>query len=111
MIAILEYLSAALLLAGVAFCVIGALGVLRLPDALTQLHAAGITDTVGAVLIVLGLMAQAGSVALAVKLAIVALFLLLTGPTASHSLARAVLHYRNRPWMERRAVEAHESTD
>ena len=97
----IEYFSATCLILGVIFTLIGSIGVLRLPDALTQLHAAGITDTMGAALIILGLVLKVGAGLLSVKLLIILLFLLFTNPAASHSLARAVRHYRNRPWMER----------
>ncbi len=85
---------------GAIFCVIGAAGVLRFPDFYTRTHAASITDTLGALLILLGLMLQAGKLAAAadwdilatlvvVKLAMVGGFILLTSPTAGHALVKA----------------------
>ena len=58
---ILNLISAGLLAAGSIFVLIGAFGLVRLPDFYTRLHAAGITDTLGAELILLGLMFQAGA--------------------------------------------------
>ena len=48
---ILNLISAGLLAAGSIFVLIGAFGLIRLPDFYTRLHAAGITDTLGAELI------------------------------------------------------------
>ena len=88
---LLDGLSAVLLLAGGGFGIIGGLGVLRFPDFYTRLHAAGVTDTLCALLIVGGLALQSGLSLLTVKLALILLFLLFTAPTASHALARAAL--------------------
>ena len=53
--AVLDLVSMVLLLAGSAFVLIGGIGVLRLPDFYTRIHGAGITDTLGAGLVLLGL--------------------------------------------------------
>ncbi len=88
---LLDILSWILLLSGGVFGVIGGLGLLRFPDFYTRLHAAGITDTLCALLIIAGLMLQAGLSILTLKLALILLFLLFTAPTASHALARAAV--------------------
>ena len=68
---ILNLISAGLLAAGSIFVLIGAFGLIRLPDFYTRLHAAGITDTLGAELILLGLMFQAGLSLVTVKLILI----------------------------------------
>ena len=68
-----------------------ALGVLRMPDFFTRMHAAGMTDTLGAEFILLGLMLQAGFSQMTLKLLLVAFFLFLTSPTATHAIANAAL--------------------
>lgn len=78
---------------GLFFVLAGALGVLRLPDFYTRLHAAGMTDTLGAELILLGLMFQSGFSQMTLKLLLVAFFLLVTSPTATHAVAHAA--YKN----------------
>jgi multicomponent Na+:H+ antiporter subunit G len=88
---LVDVLSALLLLTGGAFGVLGGLGLLRFPDFYTRLHAAGVTDTLCALLIVAGLALQSGLSMLTLKLALVLLFLLFTAPTASHALARAAM--------------------
>ncbi|MEM9053699.1 MAG: monovalent cation/H(+) antiporter subunit G [Pseudomonadota bacterium] len=82
-------LGAALLLIGAVIAVIGTVGVLRFPDFYTRLHAASVTDTSAATLALLGMAFLAPGPAVVVKLAVVWLFLFLTGPTASHALANA----------------------
>ena len=77
------------ILAGSAGIVISAVGVLRMPDFYTRLHAAGVTDTFGAELLIVGLAIQAGFTLLTVKLFIIGLFLFFTGPTATHATANA----------------------
>ena len=61
---------------------------LRLPDYFSRIHGAGITDTLGAGLMVLGLALQAGLSLITVKLVLVLLFLMLTGPVTVHALAK-----------------------
>jgi multicomponent Na+:H+ antiporter subunit G len=88
---LIQILSWLLLLGGGAFGVIGGLGLLRFPDFYTRLHAAGITETLCAALIMLGLVLQAGFSLLTIKLVLILVFLLFTAPTASHALARAAM--------------------
>jgi len=91
MSALLDALSWVLLVAGGLFCIIGAVGLLRMPDFFTRMHAASLPDTLGAGLILLGLALQAGLTLVAVKLAMIGLLILFTSPTATHALARAAL--------------------
>lgn len=86
---LLDAASWALLLSGSLFCVVGAVGLIRMPDFFTRMHAASVTDTLGAGLILLGLVLQAGFTLVAAKLLILALLILFTTPTATHALARA----------------------
>ena len=87
----IDIVSWALLLGGGAFGVMGGLGLVRFPDFYTRLHAAGETDTLCALMIIHGLILQAGFSILTVKLALILLFLLFTAPTASHALARSAI--------------------
>ncbi|HEY9531031.1 MAG TPA: monovalent cation/H(+) antiporter subunit G, partial [Burkholderiales bacterium] len=70
MSALLDAASWILLAAGGFFCIVGGIGVLRMPDFYTRLHAAGVNDTLGAGLLLLGLILQAGWSLVAAKLAI-----------------------------------------
>ena len=83
---LVNLLSWACLLAGSFFVLTGGIGVLRMPDVYTRSHAAGITDTLGAMLILVGLMIQAGPTLVAVKLLFILVFLLITSPTSSYAV-------------------------
>lgn len=89
---ILDILSAILLICGALFSVTGAIGLFRFPDFFTRVHAASVTDSVVTLLIVAGLMLRTDFDLVTVKLLIIAIFLLLTGPTASHALAKSARH-------------------
>ncbi|MCQ8186028.1 monovalent cation/H(+) antiporter subunit G [Parvularcula maris] len=97
MLLILDILSFLLLAAGGAFVLIGAVGVLRFPDFYTRMHAAGVTDTLGADLILLGLLLQVPDVMTAVKILLIIFFLLMTSPVATHSVAHAAYAGREAP--------------
>ena len=87
----LDILSWLLLTAGGLFVLVGGIGALRMPNLYTRMHAASVTDTMGAVLVIAGAMVQAGPSLVTVKLAAILLFLLITSPTASYALASAAL--------------------
>ncbi len=86
-----DALSWACLAVGGVFCVIGALGLLRMPDFYTRMHAASVIDTLGAGFILLGLMLQSGLSLVAAKLLMVGLLIFFASPTATHALARAAM--------------------
>lgn len=79
------------LVLGGIFCIVGAIGLLRMPDFYTRMHAASVIETLGAGLILLGLVLQAGFTLVAVKLLMMALLILFVSPTATHALARAAM--------------------
>ena len=87
----LDLLSWICLAGGGVFCVIGAVGLLRMPDFYTRMHAASVVETLGAGLTLLGLMLQAGLTLVSVKLLIIGALIFLASPTATHALARAAL--------------------
>lgn len=94
---ILDIISWILILLGSFFCLTGAAGLLRFPDFFTRIHAASLTDTMGASCILLGLMLQAGWGLVLAKLIIILLFSLLAGTTASHAMAKAALKSGMKP--------------
>lgn len=74
---------------GGGFILVGSLGLIRFPDVWSRIHAAGIIDTIGAELILIGMMFQTGLTQTTLKLALIGLFLFITGPTATHAVANA----------------------
>ena len=97
----LDVLSWISIVGGLFFMLVGTLGILRMPDVYTRLHAAGMTDTMGAGLLILGMCLQtAGGIlngdwqywSVLFRLVFVYAFLLFTSPIATHAVARAALH-------------------
>jgi multicomponent Na+:H+ antiporter subunit G len=87
----LSLLGYGLMIVGGFFILTSALGLLRMPDFLSRLHPAGVGDSVGAPLLLLGLALQYGWTIAALKLILLALFFLITSPTACHALAKAAI--------------------
>lgn len=94
-------LSVGAMTLGLMLVLAGAIGVIRLPDFYTRMHAAGVTDTLGAELIILGLILQAGDWQTMAKLALVGLLLFLTSPTATHAVANAAHRAGRKPDLSR----------
>lgn len=74
---------------GSLFAVIGGIGIVRLPEFYARLHGGGITDTLGAGLVLCGLMLHAGPTLITVKLVTILFFLLITSPTSAHALSQS----------------------
>jgi multicomponent Na+:H+ antiporter subunit G len=94
---LIDILSWVLLLTGGFLGITGAVGLFRFPDFFTRLHAASVTDTLCAGLIISGLILQGASLMITIKLVLILLFFAYTSPTASHSLAKAALHDNLKP--------------
>ena len=105
-----DILSWLLLVAGGFFLFVGAFGLIRLPDFWSRLHAASIIDSAGAFFVLAGLMLQGGLSLVTVKLILIGVFLLVTGPTASHAVANAawIAGSRPRDLVEDQAAEGFE---
>ncbi|MEX2467805.1 MAG: monovalent cation/H(+) antiporter subunit G [Gemmatimonadota bacterium] len=88
---VLDLLSWFFIGSGLFFMIVGTIGILRMPDILTRLHPAGMTDTMGAGLLLLGMAFQTTDWMVLVRLLFIYGFLLFTSPIASHALARAAL--------------------
>ena len=88
---IVEVLSWISILGGLFFMIVGTSGGVRMPDVYTRLHAAGMTDTMGAGLLLLGMCFQAGLTLVLVRLVLIYAFLLFTSPISTHALASAAL--------------------
>jgi len=84
----LPYLSGFSLAIGTLALVVGSLGLIRLPDVFSRIHAVGMMDTAGVGFIVLGMMIHEGFSLISVKLAAVAVFLFFTSPIATHAVAQ-----------------------
>lgn len=89
---VVNLLSWGFILSGSFFVLVGAIGLLRMPDLYTRMHAASVTETLGAGLLIVGLMIQAGFGLVTLKLLFLLALFFFAGPVASHALAQAALH-------------------
>jgi len=104
----IDILSWLLLTCGGLLGIVGGVGIHRFPDFYSRLHAAGTTDTLCAVLIILGLILQAGLSLDLFKLLLIFFFLFFTSPTASHVLANAAMHGGLKPRLSNTDAEVKE---
>lgn len=93
-----EIITSVLLIAGAVFFFAGTVGLLRFPDVYTRLHALTKADNVGLGLVVIGLTLQAESWALAGKLLLIWLLVLLAGASVAHLVAGAAQQRGIKPW-------------
>ncbi len=93
----IEILSGILVILGSLSIIVGLLGVYRMPDFYTRLHAASVIDTLGTILILFGLILYAGLNIVSIKLLLILIFILITTPTAARALAKSALHGKLKP--------------
>ena len=93
----IDILSGALMISGGVLGVIGGMGMHRFPDFYSRQHAAGVTDILCALLILLGLGLQAGLTLAAFKLLLIFIFLFFSSPASSHAVANAAMHTGLKP--------------
>ncbi len=86
-----DLLSLMFMVGGLFFFFVGTVGLIRLPDVLTRMHATTKCDTLGAGLIVLGVVLYLGFTLASVKALLILAFIWLTNPTAAHIIAKAVV--------------------
>jgi len=87
----LNILSWACLFSGAFFIFTSAVGILRMPDFFTRLHPAGMTDSLGLPLILIGLLFQSDFGLISLKILILIIFAVTTSATSCHALAKAAL--------------------
>lgn len=97
---LVDLITIPLIVAGCFFFLAGTLGLLRLPDVFTRLHAITKADNVGLVLIVVAAMLQVDSWATRFKLGLIWILILITGATVSHLIGRGALNAGQQPWEE-----------
>jgi len=92
---VIDILTIIFIFGGIFFFFVGSLGLIRFPDALTRAHGAAKCDTLGAILILIGLIFQTGFGFASLKLVLVIVFLWITNPTATHAIAKAIRGGKN----------------
>jgi multicomponent Na+:H+ antiporter subunit G len=98
----LEVVIVVLLVGGIFFTFVSAVGVVRLPDIYARAHTASQTDTLGAGLTLVAVALALGFETTTVKTALLLLFVFITNPTAAHAIARAADEEGIEPWREDR---------
>ena len=94
---VINLVSSLFITIGALSIIVGLLGVYRMPDFYTRLHAASIIDTLGTMLILFGLILYYGLNIVSLKLLLILIFILITTPTAAHALAKSALHGNLKP--------------
>lgn len=100
----IDIISIISLLGGLFFLFVGTVGLLRLPDVYNRLHATTKCDTLGAGLLLLSLALQS-SLAVGIRLVLLAVFILITNPTAAHVIAKAAYKTGVKPVLSRRLTD------
>jgi multicomponent Na+:H+ antiporter subunit G len=93
-----EIVTTVLLALGCVVSLTGSYGLLRMPDFYSRLHTAGKTDSLGQVLIFLGLVFVTPDLLTQIKLVLVAFILMIAAPTATHAITKAAHLHHLRPW-------------
>jgi multicomponent Na+:H+ antiporter subunit G len=88
-----------LLVSGLLFILAGVIGILRLPDFYTRLHAMGKCDALGIALVLIALAIHEGMSLYSVKILLIAVFVWLANPISTHALGRAALKAGLAPWL------------
>ena len=101
----LQWFAVVLLAGGVFFTAVSAVGVLRLPDLYTRAHATSKADTLGTLLMLLGVAVVVDGVSARVKIVLLLLFVFVTSPTAAHAITRAAYDQGIEPWTRGEAEE------
>ncbi len=94
-----EIASWMLILLGSFFTLVGAFGLVRMPEVFTRMHAASVTDTLGVGFLILGMCLQAGLGLVTLKLVFLLALFFFTGPVVTHALAQACLHEGIKPML------------
>jgi multicomponent Na+:H+ antiporter subunit G len=89
--------ATALIVIGLFFLVVGAVGIVRLPDLFSRLHVTGVIDTLGVPLLLVGIAVHLGPRLVSGKLLLATVFLSVTSPLVGHLLARAALEAGHEP--------------
>jgi len=97
---ILNTIALIIIICGLFFMVVGAIGLLRLPDFYTRAHASGKCDTLGEGLMLLGFILYEGATLVSLKLLLLIIFIFISSPTAVHALVNVAYARGVRPWQK-----------
>lgn len=95
-------LSVVLIVVGLFFLIVAAVGMVRFPDVYTRSHAVALTDSLGAFFLLVGLALYQGFTVNLIRILVVLALLYLLNPVISHATVRAALRSGVKPWGEDR---------
>jgi multicomponent Na+:H+ antiporter subunit G len=98
-------LAAIFVASGIFFLTVSSLGVVRLPDFYSRTHAVGKSETLGSILLLLGLAIYHGIKIDSLKIVLILIFIFLANPTATHAIARAAIRSGLQPWVKKKRKE------
>ncbi|MCE2469190.1 MAG: monovalent cation/H(+) antiporter subunit G [Dehalococcoidia bacterium] len=93
----------AMMAVGLFFIAVAALGLLRMPDFYTRVHAVSKSDTLGIALVLAGLALHDGATIVSLKLVLILMFIAMANPIGAHVLTRSALQSGLAPWKRTRA--------
>jgi len=96
----MHIVSVFLIICGTFFLLTGTIGLLRLPDFYTRMHATGKCDTLGSMMILLGIAVYLGPSLESIKIILIMVFVFLTSPTSTHSIGKAAFDNKLTPWLK-----------
>ena len=96
---IMGILAIVFILGGLFFFTTATIGLLRFPDFFTRLHATGKGDTLAVFLCLIGFALYEGVSLTALKIVVIAVFMFLAQPTATHAISRAGIRRGLKPWV------------
>ena len=94
----MEILSMIFIVAGLFFLIVAAVGVIRLPDVFSRSHAVSLTDSLGALLMLVGIAFYEGLGINTLKILVVLVLLYILNPVIAHATIRAALRAGVKPW-------------
>ena len=102
MILVQQVIAIILVVGGLFFLTVSAVGLLRFPDFYSRLHAVGKSETLGAILLLAGLAIYNGWELSTIKILLILVFVLIASPTATHAISQAALHSGLQPWTRKK---------
>lgn len=95
---IFNIISIIFIFLGLFFVIAGTIGLIRLPDVFTRMHATGKCDTLGEGLILIGLLIYQGIDLVSVKLLFLIIFIFIANPVATHAVTRIAYRESVKRW-------------
>ena len=97
---------------GLVFMLISLIGIIRLPDFFTRMHAQGVGDTLGALLLIISMMLAAGAGLLTIKIFLVLVIILVTNPVGTNLMMMAGMNNKEyREYKKKKTQNAAEGKD